>query len=118
MYERAPPSAMAEMNAIAAAKPPYLTITPITKGVIVPPRFPQKLKTPPVRPSSRLGAIRDTSTQVIEANPLPKNATVRKNITQPGLSTKLAPTTHVDRSIPPMIGPFLATEADTPRRVR
>ena len=60
--------------------------------------------------------MRDTSTQVIEAKPLPKNATVRKNTTQPGSDTKFAPTTQVDRSIPPMTGPFLATDAGTPRR--
>lgn len=40
-----------------------------------PARPPTKLNTPPVRPIRRIGARDDTSDQVMEAKPFPKNAT-------------------------------------------
>jgi hypothetical protein len=45
------------------------------------------LNIPPVRPSSRSGAIANTSDHVIDARPLPKKASDMKAITSAGLST-------------------------------
>jgi hypothetical protein len=45
------------------------------------------LNIPPVRPSSRSGASADTSDQVMEARPLPKNARERQAMISAGLWT-------------------------------
>ncbi|MNL52426.1 hypothetical protein D3C87_1756020 [compost metagenome] len=63
-----------------------------------------KLNTPPVSPSKRAGANVETSDQVIDASPLPKNANARKAITNGVDSTKLAPMIEVEISKPLMIG--------------
>ncbi|ESD96566.1 hypothetical protein HMPREF1614_03459 [Escherichia coli 908624] len=46
----------------------------------MPPRPPAKLNTPPVKPIRRIGAREETSDQVIEAKPLPKNASAIRHI--------------------------------------
>ena len=47
---------------------------PITSGVTIPARFAQKLKTPPVRPISGLGATSEISVQPRLTMPWPKKA--------------------------------------------
>ena len=81
---------------------------PITIGVVIADRLPMKLNTPPVSPSSRAGARVETSDQVIDARPLPKNASARNAITSGVESTKLAPMIEVEISSPPMIGSLRA----------
>ena len=56
-------------------------------GTAIPDRLPKKLNTPPVSPSSRSGAMAETSDQVIEASPLPKNASVMYAMISAGVST-------------------------------
>ena len=46
-----------------------------------------KLNTPPVSPNRRAGARVDTSDQVIDAKPLPKNANARNAMTHAVEST-------------------------------
>ncbi|MCY1187612.1 hypothetical protein D9M73_286110 [compost metagenome] len=89
---------------IAGAKESPVARKPITIGVAIADRLPMKLNTPPVSPSKRAGAKVDTSDQVIEARPLPKNANARKAITNGVDSTKLAPMIEVEISRPLMIG--------------
>src|SRR3954471_24194502 len=81
-------------------------------------RFPKKLKTPPVRPSSRFGASDETITHAMEEQPFPNEAMVRNITTSAGLSTKFAPTMLVERSRPKMMGVFLAAEAEKPRFIK
>ncbi len=59
---------------------------------------------PAGQPKQSRRARVDTSDQVIEARPLPKNASARKAITSGVDSTKLAPMIEVEISRPLMIG--------------
>ncbi len=59
-------------------------------------RPPNRLNTPPVNPISRSGASAETYDQVIDAIPVPKNATARNRMMSGGLSTNWAPTMRTD----------------------
>src|SRR5690606_41689865 len=89
---------------MAGAKLSWVTRKPITMGVQIDDKLPTKLNTPPVRPSRRTGARVDTSEQVMDARPLPKNATARKQMTQAVEAVKLAPIIAVELSRPRMMG--------------
>ncbi len=89
----------------------------MTIGVVIAARLPMKLNTPPVSPNSRAGARVETSDQVIDARPLPKNATARNAITSGVESTKLAPMIAVEISRPLMIGNLRANPTEVPRRI-
>ena len=89
---------------MAGANESPLAKKPITIGVAIADRLPIKLNTPPVRPSNRAGAKVETNDQVIDASPLPKNASARNAITNGVDSTKLAPMIEVEISNPPIIG--------------
>jgi hypothetical protein len=68
----------------------------ITTGTMIAAKLPTKLKTPPVSPMSLTGAIVETSGQVIEAKPLPKNAHVKEAVTYNGLFAWLAPAMEIE----------------------
>ncbi|KAG1167736.1 hypothetical protein G6F35_017638 [Rhizopus arrhizus] len=103
---------------MAGAKLSFDTRKPITIGVQIDDRLPTKLKTPPVRPKRRTGASVDTSDHVIDASPLPKKATARKNITHGVESVKLAPIIDVEIKRPRMMGSLRARPTVAPRRIR
>src|SRR5476651_1861338 len=103
---------------MAGAKESPVARKPMTMGVVIADRLPMKLKVPPVNPSKRAGARVETSDQVIDASPLPKNANARKAITNGVESTKLAPMIEVEISNPPMIGSLRAKPTVQPRRIK
>src|SRR5436189_905139 len=88
----------------------------MTIGTVIPDRLPKKLNTPPVSPSSRSGAIADTSDQVIDASPLPKNARAREPTIIAGSFTKYAPTMLVDSRSLVTMGTLRAVPSDAPLR--
>src|SRR5471032_137342 len=102
---------------MAGAKESPVARKPMTMGVVIADRLPMKLKVPPVSPSNRAGARVETSDQVIDASPLPKNASARKAMTSGVNSTKLAPMIDVEISSPPMIGSLRAKPTLLPRRI-
>src|SRR3954452_18748719 len=109
---------MSVMLADPGAKLASVTIRPMMIGVAIDDRLPMKLNIPPVSPMSRVGARAETSDQVMDANPLPKNAIDRKTMTRVVDSVKLAPSMAVVSSRPVMIGPLRATLKLRPRRSR
>lgn len=78
--EKKPNMVKDPMKYRAGLKSPSLTRTPITIGTITPDSPPIKLNTPPTNPIKFFGAREETNTQVMEASPLPKNASVRNKI--------------------------------------
>src|SRR5258708_1176289 len=89
----------------------------MTNGAEMADRLPTKLNVPPVRPSILSGAREVTNDQVMEAKPLPKNASAMKKITQLVESVKLAPMMQVDISNPETIGSLRAKPTLAPLRI-
>src|SRR5471032_99293 len=89
----------------------------MARGVETAARLPTKLNTPPVRPSMFGGASDVTRDHVMDAKPLPKNATAMKKMTQLVESVKLAPMMLVDISRPEMIGNLRAKPTLAPLRI-
>ena len=73
--------AIAEINIRGIAKSCPWISNPTTIGTTIAAQFEKKLKNPPVNPMSPVGESVETSDQVIDANPQPKNETLIKNTT-------------------------------------
>ena len=113
--DKTPMKAMTPTKRRAPVKSPVaLTMAPITIGVMIPAKLPIKLKTPPARPTARIGAISPTVVQMVAAIPLPKKAKVMKAITASGVLAKLAPMIVMVMIRPVTIGVLRAMERLAP----
>lgn len=98
----------------AGLKSPSLTKNPIAVGTTIAESPPIKLNTPPTKPIKCFGAIKDTKTQFMDANPLPKNAMAKNRIIKNVLSVKFAPIIEMDKTSPVSTGVFRAISFEKP----
>src|SRR6185312_11799284 len=88
---------------------------PMTIGVVIVDKLPNRLKTPPLTPTSSLGEASAITVQPSAPNPLPKNASVISPITTACVLVQLQAMMLTEISMPATMGALHANVSEWPR---